>query len=121
MAMKTKKLIHQEPVIDWGDFKKVEIRIGTVLSAEIFKEAKRPAYKFKIDFGDFGQRKSSAQVTALYRPEELIGKQVTCVVNFPSKQIANMQSECLILGAVNHSEVTVLSPDKPVPNGLRVG
>jgi tRNA-binding protein len=107
--------------INWTDFSKIEMRAGTIVAAEIFKEAKKPAYKITIDFGDFGIRKTSAQITKLYEPSEIIGKQVIAVVNFPSKQIANIQSECLILGAVNEDEVTLLTTDQPVKNGLRIG
>jgi len=107
--------------IEWTDFIKVEMRVGTIISAEVFTEAKKPAYKIVADFGEHGLRKSSAQITRLYTPEELIGKQIIAVLNFPPKQIANMQSECLILGAVNMDEVTLLSTDKPVKNGLQIG
>lgn len=107
--------------IDWNDFSKIEMRVGTILEAELFKEARRPAYKMRIDFGDLGIKKTSAQITALYNINELIGKQVIAVVNFPPKQIATMLSECLVLGAVNGLEVTLLTSDKPVPNGLRIG
>ncbi len=107
-------------LISWSDFEKIEIRIGTIVSAEIFHEVRNPAYKLVIDFGEIGTRKTSAQITQLYQPEELIGKQVTAVVNFPKKQIATIQSECLILGAVNGKEVTLLTTDKPVQNGLKV-
>lgn len=108
--------------ITWGDFEKVEMRVGTIIETEVFAEARNPAYKLMIDFGDeIGVRKSSAQITALYAVEELIGKQVIAVVNFPPKQIANIRSECLVLGAVNGSEVTLLTADKPVSNGLRIG
>ena|SRR5690625_4259646 len=109
-------------LIDWNDFAKIEMRVGTITNAEVFKEAKKPAYKIWVDFGSLGIRKTSAQVTELYgNPAELIGKQVVAVVNFPKKQIANIQSECLILGAVNDNEVTLLTPDKAVENGLRIG
>ncbi len=108
-------------LIQWDDFSKIEIRVGTILQAEVFKEAKKPAYKITIDFGDFGIRKSSAQITKRYTPDELIGKQIVAVVNFPPKQIANFKSECLILGAVNMEEVTILTPDKPTTNGLTIG
>jgi tRNA-binding protein len=107
--------------IAWSDFEKIEMRVGTVIAAEVFKEAKKPAYKISIDFGSFGVRKTSAQITKLYSPEDIIGKQVIAVLNFPPKQIANFQSECLLLGAVNNTEVTLLSADKPVENGLRIG
>lgn len=107
-----------KPLINWQDFAKIEMRVGTVIKAVPFPEAKNPAYKITIDFGAYGIRKTSAQITKLYKPEEIIGKQVVAVVNLPKKQIANMQSECLILGAVNGDEVTLLSLDKEVENGL---
>lgn len=110
----------KEQPITWEDFSRIEMRMGTIVSAEIFKEARNPAYKLIIDFGTLGLRKSSAQITALYRPEELVGEQVVAVVNFPPKQIANFLSECLILGAVNGKEVTLLTSDKPTENGLRI-
>ena len=106
--------------IAWSDFEKVEIRVGTIIHAEEFKEAKKPAYKISIDFGELGIRKTSAQITKRYVPQEIIGKQVVAVVNFPSKQIANFMSECLLLGAVDGEVVTLLSLDKPVTNGLRI-
>lgn len=107
--------------IDWSDFEKIDIRVGTIIHAEIFVEAKKPAYKLVIDFGELGQRKSSAQITKLYKTEDLIGKQVMAVINFPPKQIATMQSECLVLGVVDGDAVTLLTSDKPVKNGLRIG
>lgn len=107
-------------MISYNDFAKVDIRVGTIISAEVFLEAKNPAYKIMIDFGELGIRKTSAQVTALYSPEELIGKQVCAVVNFPAKQIANIQSECLLLGAVDGKEVTLLTTERQTKNGLKV-
>lgn len=107
--------------ITWDDFAKVEIRVGTILHAGLFKEAKKPAYKITVDFGALGIRKSSAQITKRYKPEELIGKQVVAVVNFPEKQIATMLSQCLILGAVHDDAVTLLTVDKKVENGLQIG
>ena len=107
--------------IDWSDFEKIDIRAGTIQQAEVFVEAKKRAYKLVIDFGELGQRKSSAQITKLYKTEDLIGKQIMAVVNFPPKQIANMQSECLVLGIVDGDLVTLLTSDKPVKNGLRIG
>ena len=106
--------------INWQDFTKIEMRIGTILTAEIFEEARSPAYKMTIDFGDLGIRKSSAQITKLYQPEELIGKQIVAVMNFPPKQIANMMSECLVLGGVEGEKVTLINPDQKVENGTRV-
>lgn len=107
--------------INWDDFSKIEMRVGTIVSTEIFKKAKKPAYKINVDFGELGIKKSSAQITKLYAPEEIIGKQVIAVVNFPPKQIATMKSECLILGAVNGEEVILLTTDKKVENGLEIG
>lgn len=107
--------------ISWSDFEKIEMRVGTIIEAEIFQEARKPAYKIRIDFGPYGIRKSSAQVTRLYQPEELIGKQVIAVINFPPKQIANLKSECLIMGVVDDADVTLIGPGKPVANGLRIG
>lgn len=114
-------MTQNESYINWNDFEKIEIRVGTIISAEVFKEARNPAYKIIIDFGESGIRKTSAQITKLYTPDEIIGKQVIAVVNFPVKQIANIQSECLILGAVDGDEVTLLTTDKPAKNGLRIG
>jgi tRNA-binding protein len=108
--------------LTWSDFMKVEMRIGTIISAEVFKEVKNPAYKIVIDFGEYGQRKTSAQITNLYQPEDIIGKQVTAVVNFPAKQIANMMSECLVLGGIGENKtVILLQPERKVKNGTRVG
>ena len=107
--------------ISWADFEKIEIRVGTIVTAEVFAAAKKPAYKVTIDFGPLGIKKSSAQLTKLYTAAELIGKQIIAVVNFPPKQIANIQSECLILGAVEDADVTLLTTDQPVKNGLRIG
>jgi tRNA-binding protein len=106
--------------ITWQDFEKVEMRVGTIVLAEPFLEAKKPAYKMVIDFGEFGMKKTSAQITKRYSPEALIGKQIIAVINFPTKQIANIQGECLVLGAVQEDDVTLLSTDQPVPNGLRI-
>ena len=108
-------------LITWSDFSKIDLRVGTVVQAEVFLQAKKPAYQMTIDFGVLGIKKSSAQVTALYEPTDLIGKQIVAVVNFPPKQIANFFSECLILGVVDGPKVTLLSPDAPVENGLRIG
>ena len=109
--------------INWDDFQKVEMCIGTILEVEDFPEARNPAYRLKIDFGDaIGIRKSSAQITRRYTKEELKGRQIVAVVNFPKKQIANFMSECLVLGAVGaNNDIVLLNPDFPVENGLRVG
>lgn len=97
------------------------MRVGTIIAAEVFREAKKPAYKLMVDFGPYGIKKSSAQITRLYQPEELIGKQVIAVLNFPPKQIANLKSECLVMGVVDDAAVTLIGPGKPVADGLRVG
>ncbi len=108
-------------MLSWTDFEKVEMRVGTILAAADFPKAKNPAYQLTIDFGEFGVKRSSAQITKLYEKEELIGRQVIAVVNFPPKQIANFISECLVLGVVgDDKEVTLLQPDKKTPNGLRI-
>jgi len=110
------------PDIGFEDFLKVDIRIGTILRAEPFPEARKPAFKLLIDFGaGIGERKSSAQITANYAAEELVGRQVAAVVNFPPRQIGKFLSEVLTLGfADDAGEVTLFSPDKPVPNGSRL-
>lgn len=114
--------MQEEPTINWSDFTKIEMRVGTIIHAEVFKEAHKPAYKLTIDFGDYGHYRSSAQITKLYSVESLAGKQVIAVLNFPPKQISNFFSECLVLGTVGDENViTLLSPEQPVPNGLRVG
>ena len=108
--------------LTWNEFTKVEMRIGTVVSAEEFREARNPSYKLIIDFGAYGTMKTSAQITTLYDVDALIGKQVVAVVNFPPKQIANMMSECLVLGAVGkNKEVTLIEPERKVENGTRIG
>ena len=109
--------------ISWKDFEKVEMRIGTITEVSDFPEAKNPAYKMLIDFGEeIGQRKTSAQITKRYKKEELLDRQIVAVVNFPKKQIANIMSECLVLGAVGEdNNIVLLNPDFRVENGLRVG
>tara|TARA_R100000027_G_C2234902_1_gene90263 strand:- start:281 stop:625 length:345 start_codon:yes stop_codon:yes gene_type:complete len=106
--------------ISWDDFSKIEMRVGTVVKAEEFPEAKKPAYKLHIDFGELGMRKTSAQITNLYNLEDLPGKKIVAVVNFPPKQIANFMSECLVLGAVDGDDISLLSVDKNAKNGLRI-
>jgi len=109
-------------VITWDDFEKIDIRVGTILEASDFIKARKPAYKLKIDFGPAGILNSSAQITALYKKEALIGRQVIAVINFPPKQIANFFSECLVLGVYNADyEVVLLQPSLPVENGDRIG
>ncbi len=108
--------------LTWDDFLKVEMRIGTIISAGNFNEVRSPAFKMIIDFGNFGTRKTSAQITKLYDAENLIGKQVIAVINFPPKQIANMMSECLVLGGVGENkEVVLIGPERRVENGTRIG
>ncbi len=109
-------------MISWEDFEKVDIRTGTILEVNDFPSARKPAYQLTIDFGEFGIKRSSAQITALYNKEALIGKQVIAVVNFPVKQIANFFSECLVLGVYNeNNEVVLLQPTLPVKNGSKIG
>ncbi|MEP7196159.1 MAG: tRNA-binding protein [Saprospiraceae bacterium] len=108
--------------ITWADFEKVEIRVGTILTVVDFPAARNPSYQLEIDFGEFGIKKSSAQITTLYQKEELIGKQIIAVVNFPVKQIANFFSECLVLGVIGEDKVVILlQPEREVKNGMRVG
>ncbi len=108
--------------ISWNEFEKVELLTGTIIEAEDFPEAKTPAYKLKIDFGEkVGVKKSSAQITDLYSKEELIGKQVVCVVNFPKKQIGPFMSECLVTGFYTENGVVLAVPDKKTDNGLKLG
>ena len=108
--------------ISWNDFMKVELRVGRIVSAEVFKEARKPAYRLQIDFGpELGVRKSSAQITALYQPEALVGRLVVAVVNFPKKQIGPLMSECLVTGFHNaDGDVALCVPDKDVPLGTRL-
>ncbi len=107
--------------LSWSDFEKVEMRVGTVLSAEAFPEARNPAYKLQIDFGsELGIKKTSAQITTKYSLDDLVGMQVIAVVNFPKKQIGPFMSECLVLGAVDGKDVTILQPSNSVSNGLRI-
>jgi tRNA-binding protein len=110
------------PQIDWNDFQKVELRIGTIIEVQEFAEARKPAWKLTVDFGEkTGVRRASAQIKDLYSEEELIGKQVLSVVNFPPKQIGPFMSECLVTGFVQADGSVVLAiPDKPVANGLRL-
>ncbi len=109
-------------MITWADFEKVEMRVGTIIDAMPFEKAKKPAYQLTVDFGEFGIKRSSAQITTHYKLEELKGKQVIAVVNFPPKQIANFFSECLVLGVYDdNNDVVLLQPGKEVKNGYRVG
>ena len=109
-------------MINWIDFEKIEMRVGTILEANDFPTAKKPAYQLTIDFGPFGIKKSSAQITALYTKDLLKGRQVIAVVNFPPKQIAGFMSECLLLGVYNNKqEVVLLQPEQMVSNGDKIG
>jgi tRNA-binding protein len=107
--------------INWSDFEKVDMRVGTILKAETFPEARKPAYKLQIDFGEAGIKRSSAQITDLYTTENLVGRQVIAVINFPPKQIGPFISECLVLGVVGFDAgIVLLAPTGKVPNGLKI-
>jgi len=109
-------------MITWEDFAKIELKAGTIIEVDDFPKAKKPAYKLKIDFGAFGIKQSSAQITDRYRKEELIGKQIIAVVNFSPKQIADFLSECLVLGVYDENkQVILLRPDQQVSNGQPIG
>ncbi len=109
-------------LITWQDFEKIELLTATIIDAEIFKDAKVPAFKLTLDLGNGRIKKSSAQLRALYQPDDLIGKQVICVANFPAKQIGPMMSEVLVTGFYNDAgEVILAVPDKPLHNGAKLG
>lgn len=110
-------------MLTWEEFEKTEMRIGTIVQVNDFPKARNPAWQLHIDFGEeLGIRKSSAQITRLYGKEDLLGRQVVAVVNFPPKQIADFMSECLVLGSLGpDKEIVLLQPERPVPNGLRIG
>lgn len=109
--------------INWDDFEKIDIRVGTIREVDDFPAARKPAYKLQIDFGDeLGIKRSSAQVTVHYRKEDLPGKQVIAVVNFPPKNIAGFMSECLVLGVYDENkDVILLRPERPAKNGMKIG
>ncbi|HEU0109819.1 MAG TPA: tRNA-binding protein [Flavisolibacter sp.] len=108
--------------ISWNDFEKIDIRVGTITGVELFPEARKPAYKLIIDFGELGTKRSSAQITKLYTVEELKGQQVIAVINFPPKRIAGFISECLVLGIYDeNNDVVLLKPQQQVSNGLKIG
>lgn len=109
--------------INWQDFVKVEMRVGTIIEVNDFPEARNPAYQLKIDFGkEIGLLKSSAQITKRYLKEDLLNKQIVAVVNFPKKQIGKFMSECLVLGAMgDENDIVLLSPNFKVENGLKIG
>ena len=108
--------------ISWEDFEKVELKVGTVIKVEEFPEARRPAYKVWVDFGgELGIKKSSAQITVHYAPEDLVGRQIVAVVNFPPKQIGPIRSEFLLTGFYNENgDVVIAQPERPVPNGAKL-
>lgn len=108
--------------LSWDDFEKVELRVGTILAVSEFPEARTPAFKLEIDFGEeIGVRRSSAQITDLYEADELVGRQVLAVVNFPPKQIGPFMSECLVTGVPDEGgRVVLVTPDRPTPNGGRL-
>ena len=109
-------------MLTWEEFEKVDIRVGTILEVNNFPKARIPTYQLTIDFGEFGVKKSSAQITKLYDQSSLVGRQVIGVINFPPKQIANFHSECLVLGVIGaDKEITLLQPERQVHNGLRIG
>lgn len=120
-ALVTRDNARMEP-IGWDDFMKVELRVGRVLSAEPFPQARKPAYVLQVDFGpELGVRKSSAQLTALYAPADLVGRLVVAVVNFPKKQIGPLMSECLVTGFHDaEGRVTLCVPEHEVPPGTRL-
>ena len=108
-------------MISWGDFEKIDIRVGTITAVNDFPNARNPSYQLMVDFGELGIKKSSAQITMLYKKEELAGKQVIAVVNLPVKQIANFFSECLVLGVYNEkNDVVLLQPSLPVKTGVKL-
>jgi len=107
-------------IITFEDFTKVDLRIGTIIKVNNFPEARNPAYQLTIDFGDLGVKKTSAQITTLYKKEDLLHKQIVAVVNFPKKQIAKFMSECLVVGAVSGKDVMLLNPEHKVKNGTTV-
>jgi len=109
-------------IITWDDFEKIDIRTGTIIEVIDFSKAKKPAYQLTIDFGELGIKKSSAQIVSLYQKEELLGKQIVAIINFPPKQIANFFSECLVLGVYTEkNEVVLLQAQRTVQNGLKIG
>lgn len=106
----------------FDDFLKLDIRVGTILEAKPFEKARKPAYQLKVDFGEeIGVKRSSAQITDRYSPEELVGKQVMAVVNFPPRQIADFMSEVLVLGTYSEGGVILITPDQPAKNGDKLG
>ena len=109
-----------DSIITFEDFTKMDLRVGTIIEVNDFPEARNPAYQLTIDFGALGIKKSSAQITTLYKKEDLLQRQIVAVVNFPNKQIAKFISECLVLGAVDNKDVILLKPEQKVKNGSTV-
>lgn len=111
-----------KPQITWADFEKIDIRSGTIIEVNTSLKVRKPSYQLNVDFGPLGIKKSSAQITSLYRPEDLVGRQVLAVVNFPPKQIADFMSECLVLGIyAEGGNVVLISPEREVPKGAQMG
>lgn len=109
-------------MINWNDFEKIDIRVGTIIEVSDFPKARKPSFKLRIDFGIAGIKNSSAQITVLYKKEELIGQQIIAVLNFPPKQIADFFSECLVLGVYNENgAVVLLQPTQATGNGNKIG
>ena len=121
--LETRIFLNIDFMLTWEEFEKTEMRVGTIIAVNNFPVAKKPAYQLTIDFGEaIGIRKSSAQITKRYSKEDLEGRQIIAVVNFPKKQIGKFMSECLVLGAMgNEGDVILLAPDFKVENGLRIG
>ncbi len=109
-----------EKIVTFEDFSKVDMRVGTIIEVSDFHQARNPAYQLVVDFGTLGTRKSSAQITSLYTKEQLLGRQIIAVINFPKKQIAKFMSECLVMGVVNDKDVFLISPEAKVKNGTMV-
>ena len=112
----------EKKLIEWSDFEKIDMRVGTVVHSEINKHTFKPSFSIHVDFGPLGVKKTSAQITSLYHHKELVGKQVVGIINFPKKQIANMISEFLLLGSTNeqNNEVVIIEPERKVLNGSKV-
>jgi len=106
--------------INFDDFTKVDLRVGTIIEVTDFPQARNPSYQLTIDFGNLGIKKSSAQITTIYTKEALVGRQILATINFPKKQIANFMSECLVMGAVAGKDVILLKPEQKVKNGSTV-
>ncbi len=113
--------MNTKPTISWADFEKIDIRTGTIIDCQPFPKARNPSFILSVDFGELGVLKSSAQITELYSMEDLKGMQVIAVVNFEPKQIANIKSQCLVMGVYTKKGVNVLTPSIGCPNGLQVG